>query len=214
MPWRVGRSGSAARAAGREVGQLLGGGAVEIPALDGEPFAEVDGDLVEFGRVDPPGDVGEFVGGDIGEGLAPAFEFAFQAEHGLEHLGVGLGRAAHQDAMVAGAEAAEVVARVEAEPDDRGAEPAWAGVGLGHHLLGGLSRLRVESIGRGERSRVPVPSVGSSRHARCYRLPDPARSAPGGRNQARERLPLVTSLMTRPGIPWRWSEPRDRLHEV
>ena len=84
-----------------------------------ETFAQAASDIVlaaAFPSLERPG------------GSDAAFA-GIEPEHDLEHLGVRLGRSPHEDALVPGAEPLEIVAGVEAEPDDLGSEPPGTGVG-------------------------------------------------------------------------------------
>ena len=135
------------------------------------------------------------VGVTSARSLPAAIELGLEPEHGLEHLGVGLRRAAHQEALLAGAEALLVVVAVEAEPDDRGAEPARSAVGLRRHrhLEEGLSRV-VAVEGRGGRpgSQSPAAARLATRFLSASR--PRSNSAPGDDSDRRREARPATFL--------------------
>ena len=127
-----------------QVGQLLGRQVLERPSLTFEAGSEPQRDLLQFGKVDPPGDLGQLGWGHVGESLPEAIELGLEPEHGLQQLGMGLRRSPEDHAVVSGAEAMMVILAVESESEDRGSNPAGsaaAGLRRHGHLEEGLSQV-------------------------------------------------------------------------
>ena len=140
---------------------------------------------MQLGRVDPPGDLGQLGRGDVAEALAEPFQLRVEPEHRLQHLGVGLGRAADQQALVAGAEALLAVGAVEAEPNDRGPKPSRSAAGLRRHrhLEEGLSRVGCRP-GAWPAAEAPVPAA-DRRATPFLSAPDPRSNSAAATIRAR-----------------------------
>jgi hypothetical protein len=72
-----------------QIGQFLRGQVVERPSLALKAGLKPQRDFVKLGRVDPPGDLDQLGRGHVGELLPAAIKLRFEAEHDLQHLGVG-----------------------------------------------------------------------------------------------------------------------------
>ena len=169
---------------------------------------EPHGDLVEFGRVDPPGDVGQVVGltspsrcprrssSDSSRSMVSSISAWVSADPPTRrHCSpvlrrCWLSRPSRPNPMIAALSRA-VRRRVASSSSSRGG-PFASGV-------------PVERRGERPGSRLPAaaPSPRDS-----YRLPDPrSNSAAGGRFAAARRGLTGNLLTTRSGIPWRSSAP-------
>ena len=98
---------------------------------------------------------------------APPIELLFHSQRGLLQLGVGLGGAAEDQALVAAGQTVLVVTVVETKSDEGGAEAArsWAGLLHENHREVGLSRVGCRNQWRIERGRDPDRRIGRARHA-------------------------------------------------
>ena len=142
---------------------------------------EPEGDFVELGRVDPPRDLGQFGRIDLTKPLPATIELRLEPEHGLEHLGVSLRRAAQEETLLARAEAVLAVATVEAEPNYRGTKTAGCAVGLRRHCHLEESLSPGFAVDRhGERPRVPCVPRQPVSPRESYRLIADDRTAPPG----------------------------------
>jgi hypothetical protein len=81
-----------------EFGQLLGSRFVKAQPASAEFEVQSKGESVQFGGIDPPGDVDQIGRGHLAEGLTASLQFGFEPEHHLKRLGMSLFRAADDEA--------------------------------------------------------------------------------------------------------------------
>lgn len=117
---------------GGEVGELVGGKILESPALFVEASLESEGDFEELWQTDRRRQLGQGGRIEIAQVLAATIELDFHAESGLAELGMGLGRAAQDQALVATGQALLFIAVIEAKTDQGGSEASRPGAALLH----------------------------------------------------------------------------------
>ncbi|MDR3620727.1 MAG: hypothetical protein P4L85_15350 [Paludisphaera borealis] len=130
-PTRRGKSGGASRSGldGRagvleaeQRGQFLDGEVLEFASLEVEAGVEADGDVVQFRKVDPKGQLGEFVRVEVAEVLLHLIELDFEPRHGFAQLVMGLGGTSDHQALRTSRHALLVVGAVESESDEGGTD--------------------------------------------------------------------------------------------
>ena len=195
----------------REGGQLLGGQLLERSSLALQSRLEPQGDFVEFWRVDHRGQLGQLDGVQVAQSLPPPLELALHPQRGLLQLGMGLGRAAKDQGLVASGQTLLVVTVVKTKSDEGGAEAARSWVGLLHenHRAVDLSRVGCRNRWPDRAGHCENRRIGRARHAIV--LSDSLRPSNSTGRENRIRAADVTgnALTIRPGIPLRPCEQRD-----
>src|SRR5271166_2151881 len=122
--------------------QFLRGKILERAPLPVEAGFEPQGDLVQLGRVDPPGQFGQLERIEVAESLPLPVQLHFHQQDGLLELGMGLGGAAEHQGLVAPGQPMMVIVRVQAKADQGGSDAARSCERLlrRDHLGVGLSR--------------------------------------------------------------------------
>ena len=139
---------------GLQGGQFLGGKLLEEAPLLLEPSLEPEGNLVQLGRVDPPGQLGQLQRIQVAKPLPLSVELQFHPQDGLAELGMSLGGAAHHQGLVAPGQPMMVIMGVQAKADQGGSDAARFGERLlrHDHLGVGLSRGVAERTGMSSQS--------------------------------------------------------------
>ena len=105
-------------------GQFLRGKLLEFASLLFQAGLEPQGDLVQFRRVDPPGELGQLQRVEVAQPLPLPVELQFHPQHGLAELVMGLGGAAEHQGLLAPGQALMVIVGVQAKADQGGSDAA------------------------------------------------------------------------------------------
>ncbi len=84
-----------------EFGQLLGSRFVKAQPASAEFEVQSKRKPVQFGGINPPGDIDQINRGHFAEGLTASLQFGFEPEHHFKRLGMSLFRAADNQALLA-----------------------------------------------------------------------------------------------------------------
>ena len=91
-------------------------------ALEVEAGFEAQRDVVQFRKIDPKGQFGEFLGVEVAKILLHFIELDFESRHGLAQIVVGLWGTAEHQALRTSRQALLVVGAVESESDEGGTD--------------------------------------------------------------------------------------------
>ena len=177
----------------KQGGQLLRGKILEIASLLFQAGLEPQGDLMQLGRIDSPGELGQLERTEVAQALPLSIELQFYHQDGLLEFGMGLGGAAENERLIASSQTVLVIAGVQAKADQGGSNPARANERLlRHDHLGGAFRVWLPR-GQACRARpICLESSGRARHAILIGFPSgikqpPAQDSPPVATRDRQR---------------------------
>ena len=111
----------------KQGGQLLRGKIFELASLLFQAGLEPQGELMQLGRINSPGELGQLERTQVAQALPLPIELQFHHQDGLLKFGMGLGGAAENERLIAPGQTVLVIAGVQAKADQGGSNPARAG---------------------------------------------------------------------------------------